>query len=198
MKVTLRQAHKLVDKITARLATIQLSATKTISIWDVKEDDSILNNEDILTVSAALLLDTINRHMKLITAKQLIRNLIRSANAVEIDGLVAQRKGILDITATNRWLLSTCESGAITTLSALQQKANALRLAAAGTSYGSDTVTICLIDESMQLSLDANIQQFQLQVEQIEDKLTTANATTSISIPVVSLQILLDEGIIAT
>ena len=191
MKITLRQAHKLVDKITERLKTIVISATKTVSIWDVTDGESTFDT------SKQAALELIKRNMELIVARQAIRDLIRDANHTTVDQLVSQRKGTLDIIASSRHLLDTCGSGGITSPLALQQKATALREAAAGTSYGSDTITICLVSTEDQSMIDKNIQEYQLLIEDIENKLTTANATTSISIPVEMLQILIDEGIVA-
>lgn len=190
-QVTLRQGHKLVEKINGRLNTITITPTRSVNIWEVtdaaaifKQASSEVNNE-------------ITREMNLKNARADIRDSIRVVNALAVDDLVAKRKRTLDVIASLRQLQTTGERG-VSSAEALDKKLIATREAAKATtrSYGdNDTITISVFTQEQIKDLDKQIQELQLEIEKIEDALTTANASGKISLGEMTLKVLKDEGL---
>lgn len=193
MKFTLRQAHKLVEKITARIATLNISPTREVNVWQADETSFETLQADFDK--------SLSRQMSLVAARYFIREQIGVANRAEVDSLVAQRKFLLDQIGTLRAVVADVRAHAITSPDALAEKAKAtIAAATAGASrgYGDDTVTVCLIDDEALTVYNKKIDALQLKVESIEDQLTSANANRD-SCVIVSdavLAVLKEEGIV--
>ena len=101
MKITLRQAHKLIDKINSRLATITISAVQQVNIWEVDDTSQTYDN------LKAAFSKQCDRNRELVSARQCIRNQIRIANQKGIDEAVADRKAAMDELGFLRHQLNT-------------------------------------------------------------------------------------------
>lgn len=191
-QITLRQAHKLVEKINARLGTISINPNVSMNIWEVT--DAV----EAITTASDNFKAEVERQMKLVLARSSIRDGIRTANQQAVDALVAQRKRALDVISTLRHISTSVSSRGVSDAKALELKILAARESAKGaTSYGStDEVSVNLLTDEQVKSLDKDIQAKQLEIERIEDELTTANATGKLSLNDELIAILRDEGLI--
>lgn len=195
MKITLRQAHKLIDKINSRLGTFQISATKAVNIWEVEDPASTF-----LQLTAQFR-DLCKRNRALVTARQTIRNLIQQANVGAIDNTIAQRKAELDNEGFLRHLVNTVNPNAINTPTALARKLEADRAAASASSvasYRGDTnsINICLYSDADVEQIDAQLNAARLVVEKLEDKLSQLNSSTSITLSAETTSTLQAEGLV--
>lgn len=187
MKMTLRQAHKLVEKINAKIGTIELSPSKDVTAWNV--DKNTLSNlrEEFAT--------NLERVQALNAARYAVREQIGVGNRAEVDQLVGTRKYLLDQIGVLRTLVAGVRSSAVVTADALDAKAYASRTAAAtgGTSRygGEDTITVGLLMEDEVKAHNAAIDNLQLKIEEVEDQLTSANASRDTSI-------ILSDAVLAT
>lgn len=194
MQVSLRQAHKIVEKLTARLTTFEITASARVNVWELT-DAAVAFQE-----AREVLHNTINRHRDLIEARQNVRNSIRVVNSLEIDTLVAKRKRLLDTIASLRSLLATVDKRAFSTPDALLQKVAAVKESSKASSshYGStDEVSINLLDVEAQEMFDREINYLQLEIEATEDQLTQANVKGSVVIDAGAAALLQAEGIVA-
>ena len=73
MKLTLRQAHKVVDKIVARMATLDVSPSREVNVWEADE-----GTFDRLTEEFTKAFD---RQVALTAARQAVRDAIGVAEA---------------------------------------------------------------------------------------------------------------------
>lgn len=194
MEVSLRQAHKIVEKITARLTTFEITATKRVNVWELTDAAEAFES------ARDELANTIDRHRELVTTRQLIRNAIRDVNAVKIDSLVAHRKGLLDLIASMRSVIGTVDPRAIATPEALTLKVAAMKESSKTSSghYGStDEVTIGLLDTETLALYDQQVNAYQLAIEATEDQLTHENAKGSVVLEDDIVDLLREEGIVA-
>lgn len=189
MKVTLRQAHKLVEKIAGRLGKIELSTQATVNLWDTTPASELY-----MSLQAELE-NNIERQLDLLGARQDIRTSVQAVNASEINGLVAARKALLDQLSTYRHLQGTIEKNTISGSDALASKIASSR-ESPQTSYSIDTIRVSLYDDAKVTALDKKINELQLRVEAMEDQLTTSNATAQITIGERTLAVLRREGIV--
>lgn len=194
MEVSLRQAHKIVEKITARLTSFEITTAKRVNVWELTDA------AEAFASARTELANTIDRHSQLVAVRQMVRNGIRSVNARKIDGLVAHRKGLLDLVASMRAVLATVDARAIASPEALVQKVAAVKEASklSSSHYGStDEVTISLLDAAAQAAMDDKINAYQLAIEATEDQLTHENAKGSLVLDDETVVTLREEGIIA-
>lgn len=197
MNITLRQAHKLIDKIHGRLATFGISATQSVNIWEVEDAATAFQQLE------AEFNEIVARNKSLLTARQVIRNLIQQANVGGVDSTIAMRKATLDEIGGHRHILNTIHLGGIASAEALERKIAAER-AAAQTSGGGggrfrsndDTVNVCLLGQDEFNELDRLIAVKQLEVEKMEDRLSQLNASTTITLPADVVTILQKEGLV--
>lgn len=187
MKVTLRQAHKLVEKIAARLATLKLTTQASVSIHDDREP------ELVMSLAFTNYEKEVNRQLSLLGARQEIRTSVQAVNGVEINGLVAIRKNLLDQLATYRHLQGTVSDG-ITSAAELASKIAAEK--ASTTRYGSDFVAFGVLNPAQVEALDKKINELQLRVEAIEDQLSVSNASVGINLSETTVRVLRSEGIV--
>lgn len=193
MKLTLRQAHKLVEKITAKIATLDVTPTRNVNVYDatVYTFDHLTN----------VLNTNLGRLESLIRSRCFVRELIGLANQSRVDGLIAKRKLLLDLVGVKRALVGGVTPHAVSSPGALAAKIETLTAgtAAGGRSSYDDTVSVCLISEKEVNDLRAEIDLLQLQVESVEDELTAANADPScvVVLPDHVRDALAAEGIIA-
>lgn len=197
MKVTLRQAHKLIDKIHGRLATFSISATQSVNIWEV--EDAATAFQQLETEFNGM----VERNKSLLYTRQVIRNLIQQANVGGVDNTIAVRKATLDEIGGHRHILSTIRMGGVSSADALERKIAAERAAAqtSGGSFGrrgssDDMVTVCLLGQDEFNELDRLIAVKQLEVEKLEDRLSQLNASTTITLPADVVTTLQKEGLV--
>lgn len=190
--LTLRQGHKMVEKINGRLATISINPSAVVNIWET-------DNAGEAYAAAVDKFDAeVERQLKLIEARADVRDAIRVANGVTVDSLVAQRKRLLDVIATLRHTTGMASERGISSAEALEKKIQVSREAAKGNtnSYSSiDEVTVSLLSPEQVKELDKRIQQLQLQIERIEDALTSANASGKITLSDNTIAVLVEEGL---
>ncbi len=195
MNITLRQAHKLIDKINARLGTFQISATKAVNIWEVEDPASTF------TQLTAQFTELCKRNRALVAARQTIRNLIQQANVGAIDNTIAQRKAELDNEGFLRHLVNTVNRHAINTPTALARKLEADRAAASASSVASyrgdtDSIAVCLYSDADVEQIDAQLSASRLAIEKLEDKLSQLNSSTSITLSAETTSALQAEGLV--
>lgn len=194
MQVTLRQAHKLVDKLTARIAITELTPVKSVNVFEVSSGTATIEalREEFK--------NTLTVHLNLIAARQFLRDMIQAANGASgINALIQKRKGVTDIIGTYRHVLANAAgSRGLTTGGALTDKAESMRAASkVSTGYGTtDEVQVSLIDSDEQAEYDRQVQSLQLTIETIEDELTTLNAGTKIGLSSEVEGLLTEEGLI--
>lgn len=188
MQVNLRQAHKLVEKIGARLGTIRLTTSASFSAF-APEDAEVL-----LRQAREKFDNEVKRQLDLLNARQEIRMSVQSANTAEVNMLVAIRKGLLDELATYRSIQSSVGTVSSTTPEQLKAELDALRNSTQ-VSY-SNVVNTTIMDEARVKELDRKISQLQLRVEGIEEQLSTANTVGIIGVSEQVEQVLRREGIV--
>ena len=194
MNITLRQAHKLVDKIHGRLATISISATQSVNIWEA---------EDALATFQRLEAEfntAVERNNSLLSARQDIRDLIQRENVGAINGIIVRRKMVLDEIGGIRHILGTIQLNSIGSPTALKNKVAADRASqsAGGRSigYGADSINICILGATQRAEYETRLASLQLEVEQLEDRLTQLNASRGIVLPADVVAILQKEGLV--
>lgn len=192
MNITLRQAHKLIDKINSRLATLQVSATQAVNIWEIEDPTATY------TKLSEQFTELCQRNRLLVSARQCIRNQIRVANYAAIDGVIADRKEAMDAAGFIRHQLNTVNDNAVTSPTALERKVAAEREAAKTTTtrYGAaDTVTICLYSQADVDVLNDQLNKQQLEIERLEDQLSKLNSSTEIDLVADVVNTLQSEGL---
>jgi hypothetical protein len=195
--ITLRQAHKLVDKIVAKMRTLTIESTKQVSAWEQDEVSAVLER------LRGKFEEQIARQVALTNARQELRDAISIANRAAVDGLISQRKALLDQVGIYRAILDSASENYISDGNALAQKLSAMRSAAhAGAttpSWGGsgDTVTVSLLTSERQTVLEKLVNDTQLKIEAVEDALTQANAGTRVWVPASAEATLRQEGLIA-
>lgn len=194
MQMTLRQAHKMVEKINARMASINVSPSRDVVVWNA--------NSGSLDTLRAEFENEVNRQIHLTNVRQTLRVGIQRANRDQVDDLITARKATLDQIGILRHVVGQVNTDHMYTAEAIENKAAALRTAAsAGSSgYGQrDTVTVCVVTADQLAHYNAQIDLLQLQLEQIEDELTAANASKSsvVVLDDVAVEILRAEKLVA-
>ena len=192
MNITLRQAHKLIDKINSRLATLQVSATQAVNIWEIEDPTATY------TKLSEQFAELCQRNRLLVSTRQCIRNQIRVANYAAIDGVIADRKEAMDAAGFIRHQLNTVNDNAVTSPTALERKVAAEREAAKTTTtrYGAaDTVTICLYSQADVDVLNDQLNKQQLEIERLEDQLSKLNSSTEIDLVADVVKTLQSEGL---
>lgn len=194
MNITLRQAHKLIDKINSRLATLQISATQSVNIWEIEDPAATY------TKLSEQFAELCQRNRLLVSARQCIRNQIRVANYAAIDGVIADRKEAMDAAGFIRHQLNTVNDNTVTSPTALERKVAAEREAAKNTTsaarYGSgDTVTVCLYSQADVEALNDQLNKQQLEIERLEDQLSKLNSSTEIELAADVAKTLQTEGL---
>lgn len=174
MQLTLRQAHKIVEKITARIATLDVSPTREVNIWEA--DANTFDN------AVEAFNTDFERAVALMEARHSVRQQIGAANFAEVDNLIAQRKLLLDRISMLRTIVNGAKTKAVTSQEGLTTKVQAMTQASAAggrsSIYGSDdSVTMLVIDPVRVAEMNSNIDALQLQIEAVEDKLTSANSS---------------------
>lgn len=191
MEVTLRKAHKLIEKLHGRLAMIQISGAAMLGIWETQ------SAETQMAVARDQFDNTIAHQFNLLDARQEIRNSIQTANSLYIDKLIAERKRKLDVVGVYRHILSTVPRTAISSPDAADRKIKTLQDSATTSTYGStDEVVVSLLSQSDIDGYTQTINRMQLEIEQIEDQLTTENASTKITLSQNVVATLKAEGLI--
>lgn len=195
MKITLRQAHKLIDKINSRLSQMQISATQQVNIWEVENPhDTFINMQEQFQALCA-------RNADLVTTRQVIRNLIADANRHGVDAAIVARKAALDSVSFLRHQLNTVDEHVVNTPAAFARKLEAEREAAKASSTvnyhgNTDTITVCLYSQTEVDSINDKINRGQLTVERLEDELSKLNSSIEILLPDDVKQTLENEGLV--
>ncbi len=184
MEVTLRKAHKLIEKLHGRLAQIQISANVMLGIWETQ------SAEQRMVEARKQFNGTVEHQFNLLDARQEIRNSIQAANAISIDKLIAERKRKLDVVGVYRHILSTAHRSTITSGEAAGRKIKTLQDSASTSAYGAaDEVMVSILPQEDIDGYTQTINRLQLEIEAIEDQLTNENASTKIT---------LSQGVVAT
>jgi hypothetical protein len=198
MQFTLRQAHKIVEKLNAALSDVSVDATAALSVWEVPETEQEV--AALLDVLRNKLSQQIQRRGLLATVRYEIREQISVANRETVDELVAQRKLALDIAAQLRAIASAAAGRSHNDLSPAAIVAQARASRSSGQiGYLSGTVTVKLLDAETVATTEKAIKEAQLNIESIEEQLTAANSDLNNMIRLSDdvVEILRNEGIVA-
>lgn len=191
MELTLRKAHKMIEKLHSRIAQIHLNATAPLGIWDVEPVESRV------VAARAQFNNTVDHHFNLLAARQEIRDAIQAKNSIQINQLIADRKRLLDAIGVHRHILSTAQMATVTGNVAAERKIKSLQDSASTTSYGvTEHVQVSLLSQEDIDDRTQTINRLLLEVESIEDQLTTANATTTVTLSQQVVATLKAEGLI--
>lgn len=174
MQVTLRQAHKIVDKLNAKIKSIDTVTTADINIWQANDTDAVITT---LNAAGATSESAFARLVNLATIRHDIRGLIGVANHKAVDDLIARRKLSLDMLAIIRGLVEAYRPAGNLSPEVVVAQAAAARTA--NSPYSSQTITVNLYDEADIAELRKQIDLYQLTLEHIEEALTAANSDRS-------------------
>lgn len=175
-QITLRQAHKLVEKLTARIASVEINPTKEVNAWSTVDADDVFLNGTLEFAKAV----TLKSHF--IGMRHAIRELVSVANGPKINELVAKRRFLLDLIAMQKQVVAGIPSAGINSAEALTKKIESLRANGSTTSSYYETVTVTFLEAADLVDYNELIQSTQLQVDECEDQLTTANSSTTIAL----------------
>lgn len=193
MQMTLRQAHKMVEKINGRMTKISIQANREIGIWNMRPST--------IPDAQAEFEKELARQINLTNVRQAIRQGIQVANRAEVDAAVALRKATLDQIGILRAVVAGVDPDNIYTSSAINDKVAAAKQAASinASAYGRDSVTVCVITPERLAELNQQIDLYQLKLEAIEDQLTAANADRAnlVTITEEDAEVLRQENLIA-
>lgn len=187
MKITLRQAHKIVEKITARAAEVAVSTTAEVSIHDPRPVEQVFAEE------RAVYKKNLQRRQDLSGARQEIRSAVQAQNAAEVNGLVSIRKGLLDQIAILRAVHSAFQKNLPSSVPMLAAK---LAAEHASSSRYQDMVVFNVLSQAERDTLEKEINTLQLRIEAVEDQLATSNAAAQITLSDITERVLRSEGII--
>jgi len=192
MELTLRAAHKLVDKITQQIHAIQINPIATINVFDVDNDSDVV--EHLYQDRMQEFEDKIARVEDLMTIRTFIRDTIRAINEREgINQLVSERKDVVDRAQLLGRLVSVLREQYVSTPEALQRQI-ARAQEAAGESYRADVVNFSLI--SNRERMEHEIAGYRRQAETIEDALLHKNLANTLVLPQTHVIVLSDEKLI--
>jgi len=174
--ITLRQAHKLVEKINAKIRSIGISPVASVNIWETEDVNQAL----------CKLVETFNTNLvrvqDLTTIKNNVRHEIQVRNEQSgITATIAKRKALLDAFGIVDSLSSTVSSSSdqVTSAAALARKINSVRSQDVANAYRThDTVAVLLITPLHKQELSNQVEQLKKQIEELDDKLLNLNTTS--------------------
>lgn len=172
MQVTLRQAHKIVDKLNAKIKSISVSTNIEINIWQATTEEAV---KAMLDTAGRQIKEQTERLARLASIRHDVRALIAAANQKRVNELIAARKLTLDTISSVRSLIEMYRPNQHFEAAEIVAQAAANR---ANTSafHRSETITVSLVDAKELAEANKSVDALQLQLEQIEDALTAANS----------------------
>jgi hypothetical protein len=190
MQVTLRQAHKLVDKINASFQNLQISPVENINIWQMTPLSLDDRRKKFHTKLA--------RQLALTTVRSEIRGQLQEANQGSVNELVALRKITLDMLALKRSLHVQLAPSVneIDNQESLEQKVEILKASKEVGHRHYDNVIVSLVNAVERQELENEIGDLQLSIDQIEDQLTTANSGKKILLSETTMVVLKKERLL--
>lgn len=193
MEITLRAAHKLVGKITAKLDTYNLSVTTKINVWNAPLDVDLLG--DMMRKERDRYATQVKNRLALVEARRAVRLAIQRANADEIDALVADRKALLDVRHVYQQGIASAGSAVLFTTDAIRMKIEAARRVE--DRYGvADHLVVGVVCEEDVADMKAALARIDREIERVEDSLTTANSTTKILLDTATVRDLTSEALL--
>jgi len=193
MELTLRAAHKLVDKIDAQIRTIDLNAIVLVNAFDVdRAADQVTN---LFIERAAEFDNRLLRVDNLITIRTDVREQIRTQNDVSgIGSVISQRKDKLDrIAMYTRVFASSHHEQMVSTAVALQRQIARVQDAK---ELHSETVHFSLINSEARVRVEQYVATVKRAVEALEDRLLYLNINTKIMLSTDHVETLKEENLI--
>lgn len=187
--ISLKTARLIDSRLTAKLKT-SLATSHTINVYSEDAPAEWLNTKQAATANA------ISRRIQLLDVKQNLRNAIQSANERSgINQLLGLRKTLLDKIQVWKTITNTVEHDDTFPINA--RMLNSIKDARkASVSYGSETVTVCTVDQSLVEHVAVELRSLRNQLDVVEEKLASLNAKTELEFDDQSVfEILKQEGI---
>jgi len=201
MNITLRQAHKLVEKLTRLQNSITLNRTGGINIWTVAA--STMNNKAADPTKVQVAIDSqaatftveCNRKLHAVQFRAAIRERIQTKNQSSgINNAISQRKLALDVLSVYKSVDQNDRDLELSTAAALSGKITQLLNAEPGRQmFGGEVVSFVVPFNN---NVKKEIVDLERQIEQIDDQLTTLNASTTINLLPVEVEFLKSENLI--
>lgn len=192
MELTLRAAHKLVEKINAHLKTIEVNPLITVNTYEVDDAATLFKQHQ----------DEFNTNMErvgsLLDIRANVRMLIGEQNAAStIDRLIGNRKAVLERLIAYQRVYNNRQEGQIASAAALEKKIKAGANTKQEHLFGrSDSVSFTVITKDVKEKLEALIADAKRTIEGIEDNLLNQNVQRKISLSEQQVAVLRSERLI--
>jgi hypothetical protein len=192
MELTLRAAHKLVEKLNAHIKTIEVNPLVTVNTFEID------NAADLFAQHQKVFDENMERLADVQEVRNYLRLEIGKQNAGSIDTLIAQRKFAIErLAAYNRILETAKQEGQITTAAALERKIKSETTSKRESLYGrSDTVTFSLVNKSTKTILEGMVAAAKRAIEQTEDDLLRYNISLKVVLTDKHVEVLKKERLI--
>lgn len=192
MELTLRAAHKLVEKIKAHIRTIETNPGVSVNTHSI-EDSNVLFVEHRRSFE-----ENMSRVDQLMSTVFRLRESIRRENDVQdIDSVVAERSFNLDrIAHLQRVVNSAKAEGQINSAAALKSKTQQILSKGANSSYHDDTVSFSVVGKEQLSALEDQISTTKRLIESLEDQLLNKNIVGKIFIDPSTVEFLHKERLV--
>jgi hypothetical protein len=193
VELTLRQAHKVVDKINLLIKTTDLITTRQLNVFEVSDAEAAFQEAVGEFVLAFTFVE------QLTSARNQIRQSIGVANANEIDSIIVQRKQVMDRLAVTKNVLASSGNGRahlVQSVSGLTAKVEQTLKAEQRNSYRDDIINISLLTPEFEEQLKSSAKAYQREIESFDEQLLTLNVATKIELSKEMIQVLRDAEII--
>ena len=194
MLLSLRDAHRIVSRISASIKGIDPDVSFTVNPWN-ETKNTVEHAQSLIDVCVKEYLDQFNKLEQLHTARHTLRGLIGAANAKKLDDTIAEHRYVSDrVTRLKAAVVSfNVGSNYLTNAEAL-----AARLAAPATvgSYAPSLEVYIVPTEHVE-RVKADLRAAERQLEALQDKLTSLNSSTKITHPQDLVDVLDNSGLLA-
>lgn len=170
--LTLRQAHKLVERINIHLKSLTVETNHYYNMWDAENASAWLKSkqdeyQQFLDLS-----------FKLISARSAIRSAVQRANHSKINELISQRKLINEqIMFAQNNIIQRYQRG-VTSPTTLQHKVEQLK----ANQSENDTIEVGMISDQLIADYKTTVAELKQQLIGLEETLLQLNVTTTITL----------------
>lgn len=177
MKISLRQAHKLVQKINDHIGTIDTSSIVHLNVWEIEDSAKALEN------ARNEFSRNVNRVNELQKIRVELRNKIGNTNALSsISTLIAARKAAGDQLVFLKTITAK-RNAIVSSQVGLDAKLSQLRSKEAQSAYGrDDMIAVSLLTDEQRKQNELEIVKLQRLIEDAENKLLELNVAIPIEL----------------